>query len=374
MPTAVERELVARVTRLLIELVGMPSVSGSEDAVRAYVAQKLESLGLTCSADRAGNLIGTLAGAGEPLLLNAHLDRVPPGLGHTPRVARGRMYSDGTTNLGADDGAGIAVVLLALDLVVRERLAHPPLVALFTVGEEVGLRGAAAFDPAPWHVERGIVFDNAGAAGEVVTRASTYVAFDVTLGGTGGHPGKTLDGTLSAIELFRAVDLPLGRWPDGQTRVSIGTISGGAARNAIPSEVRLSGEVRSLASGEHLEAALATVERAFVAAAARLGGAATCTFESHGRGYAIPADEPLLRAWRDAWRICGHADAQGIVSYIGSDTNALRERLRVFTVSTGVEDEHSVRESVALAPLAELALAARTLITQLTGSPVPPGH
>jgi tripeptide aminopeptidase len=362
MPSDTDRNLRTGLQELLATLVGIPSVSGHEDDLRAFLAARLVTLGLAPEVDAAGNLLAAVPGSGEPLLLNAHMDRVPPGRGHVPRIVRGRMVSDGTTNLGADDAAGIAVVLLAVEEVIQRDLPHPPLVLLFTVGEEVGLRGAGAFDPAPWHVHQGIVFDNAGAAGDVVTRASTYIAFDATLRGTGGHPGKNLDSTLSAIELFRDVALPLGEWDDGKSRVSIGTIQGGTARNAIPSEVHVAGEIRTLVEGSQLDALLVDVERRFTAAAARLGGSAKCAFEPHGAGYRIPPDEPLLLAWRTAWQSRGDAEARAITSFIGSDTNALRQRLRVFTVSTGVEHEHTTRESIALAPLYDLMLATLALL------------
>ncbi len=41
-------------------------------------------------------------------------------------------------------------------------------------------------------------------------RAATYIAFDVTLHGSGGHPGKGLAGTASAIEIFRRAQYPFG--------------------------------------------------------------------------------------------------------------------------------------------------------------------
>src|SRR5262249_15996761 len=106
--------------------------------------------------------------------------------------------------------------------------------------------GAQAFDPAAWNVREGIVFDNAGEAGIVVTRASTYIAFDVLLRGSGGHPGKRLEGTASAIEMFRRAQYPAGTLDGDTTRVTIGRIEAGSARNAVPREARVQGEVRTL--------------------------------------------------------------------------------------------------------------------------------
>jgi tripeptide aminopeptidase len=174
------------------------------------------------------------------------MDRVPPGRGHVPVVSRGIMRSDGTTNLGADDAAGLTIVLLAVEELRRRAVSHRPLVLLFTVGEEVGMLGASAFDPAPWGVSEGIVFDNAGAPGAVVMRGASYIAFDAVLRGRSGHPGKDMAGTASAVEMLRRLPLPLGSLDGDTTRISIGTVSGGVARNAIPAEVRVAGEVRTL--------------------------------------------------------------------------------------------------------------------------------
>ena len=62
----------------------------------------------------------------SPLLLNAHMDRVPPGLGCEPVIRDERMYSDGATNLGADDSAGIAIILLTVEKLLEGNLPHEP--------------------------------------------------------------------------------------------------------------------------------------------------------------------------------------------------------------------------------------------------------
>jgi tripeptide aminopeptidase len=370
MATAAERAtLEGRITETMIALAGIPSVSGQEDAVRGYVARRLEYLGIDTRLDAAGNLMARVPAAPEerdgepPILLNAHLDRVPPGLSHTPVLQDGILRSDGTTNLGADDSAGIAVILHAVEELRAHELAHPPLLLLFTVGEEVGLVGARAFDPAPWGVREGMVFDNAGEAGEVVTRAATYIAFDVTLHGRGGHPGKRLESTASAIEMFRRAQYPTGSLDSDTTRVSIGHIKGGSARNAVPAEVHVQGEARTLLEGEARAGLLAGIEHAFVAAAGELGGTAEVTFDAHCDGYSVDPDELLLHAYAVALAARGQ-QLRTITTFIGSDASALRPHTRVFTISTGAMDEHTTDEWIALAPLADLTETA----VQLLGS------
>src|SRR5262249_49511352 len=147
--------LERRITKTLITLASLPSVSGEEGHVRAYLRERLARLSLEPVEDAAGNLIARVGAvpaerdAEPPLLLHAHLDRVPPGRPHTPVLAGGILRSDGATNLGADDSAGIAVILHAVEELRARELSHPPLLLLFTVGEEVGGTGANAFDPVP---------------------------------------------------------------------------------------------------------------------------------------------------------------------------------------------------------------------------------
>jgi tripeptide aminopeptidase len=360
--------LEARLIETLIALAGVPSVSGQEEAVRAWIAGKLEAQGLTPITDDAGNLIARIPAqpatrdAEPPILLNAHMDRVPPGLAHRPILADGILRSDGATNLGADDSAGIAIILHTLDELRARRLDHPPLLLLFTVGEEVGLIGAKAFDPAPWGAREGIVFDNAGEAGVVVTHAATYIAFDVLLRGSGGHPGKYLEGTASAIEMFHRAAYPVGVLDGDTSRVSIGRIEGGSARNAVPRELRALGEARTLLEGADRARLLAEIEAAFTDAAQALGGEATITFDPHCDGYTVDESEPLLHAWMRTQTALG-TTPRTMTTFIGSDASALRAHTRVFTVSTGAMDEHTTEEWIAVAPLATVVETAVALLS-----------
>src|ERR1700694_5518286 len=120
-----------QLAQTLIELVGIPSTSWHEERIRSRLEQKLATLGLATQIDTVGNLIGTLPGEGKPLMLNAHMDRVPPGLGHQPILRDGILYSDGSTNLGADDAAGTAIILEVLARLVELDLAHTHLLARF---------------------------------------------------------------------------------------------------------------------------------------------------------------------------------------------------------------------------------------------------
>jgi tripeptide aminopeptidase len=343
-----------RLRDTLIEIIRLPSTSGHEEHVRAYLQTQLSELGLPTRIDSNGNLIATLNGEdGSALLLNAHMDRVPPGLGHEPVLRDGVLYSDGTTNLGADDAAGLAIILETIRRVIEQQLPHPPLVLVFTVEEEAGLCGARSFDSAAWQVNNGIVFDNAFEAGVVVSAGAAYEAFDITLSGRTGHPGKDLAQTIHAIEIFRAARYPHGSLNDDQTRINIGKISGGSSRNAIPATITIEGELRSFESLEQRQTYLQQIESAFTAAAHSLGGTAEVRFKTHSTGYQIDPNEPLLQTYRAVLAERGET-LQLRPTFIGSDTSGFRPTIRAFTLSTGVVNEHSASEYVPLAPLEQL--------------------
>src|SRR6266567_449986 len=342
-----------RFTTALIDLIRIPSTSGHEEKIRTHLAQYLASLGLSTTIDGSGNLITTLTGEGAPLLLNAHMDRVPPGLGHQPILRNGVLFSDGTTNLGADDAAGIAIILEVVRRTIEQELPHPPLVIVFTVQEEAGLCGVSNFDSTPWHVTDGIVFDNAYEAGIVVSRGAAYEAFDVEITGRTGHPGKDLAHTVNALEIFRHTPYPHGSFAGDETRILVGRVSGGSARNAIPAAVHIEGELRSFEALDIRDGYMNSIREAFEQTAQRYGGRAEVSFKTHTTGYSVAEDEPLLKAYR-AVLTQRNVELQMRPTFIGSDASSLRPRVKAFTISTGVMNEHSSEEYVPLAPLEQL--------------------
>ena len=342
-------------TTTLIDLIRISSTSGHEEKIRSHLINYLARLGLSSTIDGSGNLISTLVGEGTPLLLNAHMDRVPPGLGHQPVLRNGVLFSDGTTNLGADDAAGIAIILEVLRRTIENELPHPPLVVVFTVQEEAGLCGASNFDSKTWNVAEGIVFDNAFEAGVVVSKGAAYEAFEVEITGRTGHPGKDLAQTVHAIEIFRAADYPHGSYSNDQTRINVGRIIGGNARNAIPDKVMIEGEVRSFEPLIVRQKYKQAIQDAFEQAASLFGGQVKVSFKTHSNGYEIDPEEPLLQVYHTT------LEQRGLVlqmkpTFIGSDTGGFRPAIEAFTISTGVDNEHSTEEYVAIDPLEQLVI------------------
>src|SRR5690348_4917860 len=120
-----------------------------------------------------GNLYTRLepTAEGEPLLLCAHLDTVPPTAAIEPVVEDDMVRNAAGTILGADDKSAVAAMLEATRRVLAENRPHAGIELLFTPKEEVGLLGAAAFDLSRLRAKLGYVYDQAAPIGHVILGA-----------------------------------------------------------------------------------------------------------------------------------------------------------------------------------------------------------
>src|SRR5437764_687342 len=120
-----------------------------------------------------GNLYARLdpKAEGEPLLLCAHLDTVPPTAAIEPVVEDGVVRNAAGTILGADDKAAVAAMLEATRRILSEGRPHAGVELLFTAKEEVGLVGAYAFDHSRLQAKLGYVYDQAAPIGVVILGA-----------------------------------------------------------------------------------------------------------------------------------------------------------------------------------------------------------
>src|SRR5687767_3446064 len=118
----------------------MDSPSGEEDAIAAELELRLRALGVDAAQDAHGNVLGRLDGAGEAILLSAHMDTVEPGRGIVPKWdGDDILRSDGTTILGADNKAGCAIILEVIQSLLEDGSARRAIDVAISRGEEIGL-------------------------------------------------------------------------------------------------------------------------------------------------------------------------------------------------------------------------------------------
>mgnify|MGYP005849537541 CR=1 FL=1 len=347
-----------RLIQTFLDLVGVDSPSGHEEAIGHELAARLAALGLSVERDAAGNVFAWLEGeqaAGDWLLLCAHMDTVGQERGIRPLIGEGVIRSDGTTILGADDKSGLAVILEVLQVLKEQGLPHRPLEVLFTVEEETNLGRAGRIDLARLRAREGLVLDSGGPIGTFVISAPSQDRLTVTVHGRAAHAGSEPEKGINAIRVAAEAIavMPLGRI-DEETVANIGVIEGGAATNIVPERVTMKGMARSHDDAK-LERQTAAMIRALEEAAARHGATLDIQTERSYHSYRVAEDAPLRRLIEAAARRLG-LEPRPTASGGGSDANIFhRAGIQSLPLSTGMADVHTKREHIAIADMVACA-------------------
>lgn len=243
------------------QISSIPRGAGNTKNITDYCVNFAKEHGLQCCRDKKGNVIiyadGTKeCSSEETVILQAHLDMVcdqKEGCtknmeqeGPSLRTDGSYVWAEGTT-LGGDDGIAVAYILA---LLASENIPHPPVEALFTVDEEIGMLGARALDASRLRGRRLINLDSeiegvltVSCAGGVRALCEVPLHFTQKLppetvscrlfvrGLKGGHSGVD-------INRHRSNGLKiLGRLLEYAARrcvVAVEDLKGGGRENAIP--------------------------------------------------------------------------------------------------------------------------------------------
>ena len=138
----------------------------------------------------------------------------PADFPHLPSLkGKTLIVTDGTSVLGADDKAGIAEIMSAVERILAEGAAHGPLAVGFCPDEEIG-HGAALMDLKRLGAELAYTLDG-GPFGEVEYENFNAAEATVEFCGFNVHPGSAKDTMINAslvAHQFNAM-LPAGETP-----------------------------------------------------------------------------------------------------------------------------------------------------------------
>ena len=250
------------VFRAFSEIAAIPHGSHNTGAISRFLVDFAKEKGLKYRQDDPGNVIIWKDGKGDtPVILQGHMDMVcekEPGCTKDMNTEGLDLYVDGDelkaagTTLGGDDGIAVAMMMAILE---SDNEDLPPIEAIFTVDEEIGMLGAAAIDLSDIRGRTMINIDSeeegvftVSCAGGVVAKASYPVTFEnmtdvsydgryeITIEGLiGGHSGIEIHkNRANAIVLLGRV---LQRLRD-EAGIRVIDIEGGAKDNAIPVSAR----------------------------------------------------------------------------------------------------------------------------------------
>jgi len=199
-----------------------PSTERQKDLGNVLM-QELEVLHLEdVHMDDCGNVLATLPaseGVDAPVIaLIAHMDTAPDASGENvkPRLVRYEggelklndsvsltealcpgleshmgdelIVTDGTTLLGADDKAGLAEIMAAVETILEKNIKHGEVRIIFTTDEEIG-HGTDGLDVQELGCDYGYTVDG-GPLGEIEYENFNAAAAVLTVHGVGVHPGS----------------------------------------------------------------------------------------------------------------------------------------------------------------------------------------
>ena len=208
-----------------------PSTERQKDLGNVLM-QELEALKLEdVHMDDCGNVLATLPaseGVDAPVIaLIAHMDTAPDASGENvkPRLVRYEggelklndsvsltealcpgleshmgdelIVTDGTTLLGADDKAGLAEIMAAVETILEKNIKHGEVRIIFTTDEEIG-HGTDGLDVQELGCDYGYTVDG-GPLGEIEYENFNAAAAVLTVYGVGVHPGSAKNVMVNAV-------------------------------------------------------------------------------------------------------------------------------------------------------------------------------
>lgn len=345
-----------RLVENFIKMVKIDSPSNQEKEMANYLVEYLTQRGFEVKVDDAykgsggntGNVIAYIKGqdSENPLCFAAHMDQVAPCLGVNPVIDGNIIKTDGTTTLGADDKAGIAAILEALECVVENKVPHRDIYLLFTACEEAGMLGAKNFNPDDLPCKDVVILDAGGATGVIAYKAPAQENINVTFYGKKAHAGIEPEKGINAIvAASNAISkMHIGRI-DEMTTSNIGRIEGGGATNIVTDEVSFTAEIRSHIP-ERLSEEIEHMRACCMEAAKNMN--TTCKFE-HSNAYPsfeLSKDSLVFRLTEEATRKVGIEPIPMVIGG-GSDANIIANHgYQCAIISLGMYAVHTVDEYV----------------------------
>lgn len=356
-----------RIIHEFMELVQIDSETKFETNIANILKQKFTSLGLEVLEDnaknktdhRANNLICNLKGNlddVDTVFFTAHMDTVTPGKNIKPKVENDYIVSDGTTILGADDKAGIAVLLETVRALKENNIQHGDIQFVITVGEESGLAGAKAIDTSLLTAKYGYALDSDGPVGNIVIEAPYQSKIWTRIYGKSAHAGVAPEKGISAITVAaKAIaKMKLGRI-DEDTTANIGYFKGGkqTQTNVVCDYVEIVSEARSLQK-EKLIKVTDEMKQAFVQTAAKFEGSAEVEMKEMYPGFQHDKDDVVVQIARNSARKIG-LSSQVLKSGGGSDANIFNGfGIPTANLSVGYEHIHTTKERIHIDHLSNL--------------------
>ena len=231
-------------------LTSIPSVSGSEGKAAAWVAGRLKAAGF--APRRLGRNVWTVIGSKGPvLLLNSHLDTVPPNSSWTQDPFKPIRKGNRLYGLGASDAkASVAAMLSSLPRIrgIVKALGGRVIFAA-TCDEETGGKGLEVLLPKLGRIDAAVIGEPTACDPYLGQRG--LVILKATARGRSAHASRPERGmnalTIAARDILRLSSLPPFRKHllMGRATVTATMMQSGTRRNVIPASAEFWIDIRT---------------------------------------------------------------------------------------------------------------------------------
>ncbi|MCF6270255.1 MAG: M20/M25/M40 family metallo-hydrolase [Melioribacteraceae bacterium] len=355
-----------RLINLFIELVAINGKSGDETKIAEKVMDSLRKLGLKPYKDNAdesffgncGNVHCLIPGSSEKfpiLFFGAHLDTIEPTEGINTTIKDGIIQTDKSTILGADNRAGVAVILEIITTLIENSTPHPPIKLIFTVAEEIGMYGSKYLSIDSINADFGFVFDSSARPGKVITTAPFSREMGIKIIGKAAHaavqPEKGINALTIASNALSKIEV--GRLKNNGT-LNFGTIEGGKAINTVPEIVEIKTDIRAFHK-KHLESIVSNIKETFLSEAEKGKGKVEFDLiEKYDSFSLLESDEVVQLAFGGIEN--RGLTPEGIIYSGGSDANIYNQKgVPTVNLGMGFQMVHSVNEYIAENDLVTIA-------------------
>lgn len=356
------------ITNLFTSLAKIEGLSGNEKNVADFIKNFLKQFNLSVYEDDAkridggnsGNLICQVNGGGDFVLLS-HMDTARSTKNLKPIIENGKIKSDETTILGADNRAGITAILYALKKSFENGKPQKSFTITFTICEETTLSGSKNL-MLDENIKMGFVFDSHLDPGNFIIKSPGAMMFKIEIKGKPAHAGIEPEKGINAIECAaKAIaNIKQGRI-DEETTLNFGKINGGEATNVVPHYVVIEGEIRSFDESK-VNKQFETLREKFLNEAKLCG--CSVEFEAHWdfKPYQINPEWEVYKKIKKSIEAIG-LEAKEAISFGGSDANSLNAKgIHTVNIGIGAKNPHSNQEYVLIEHLIQASKIAYWLM------------
>lgn len=341
-------------------MVKIDSESGNEAEFADFIQTTASRMSLKSKTDKYGNVYITSPGEGKPLMLNTHMDTVIPGKGIKPSVKSGYIQSDGRTVLGADSKAGIAAIFEAINVLQEQNVTHRPVLITLTCNEETGIPTASDIKS---DIKECVVFDRGAPLGEIILKSPYAQVFQVNIKGQTAYATSNFnDGRHAVLAGCEMVSkLPIGNF-DSFSTSNIGLFHGGLMTTTVPDSCFFKGNCYSFKK-KSLDLFFRKLRNIINKIDQKYGTDSKIEFLEYFGGYKIdPLDSLAIEVKKAIQNI--HLKPSFTIYKTVTNANNLNDiGIKSVLISTGVENQHTLKERIKISSLCKLAEIAFELMT-----------